>query len=295
MIPLGPKWLPLINERLHAETAETANLMTRTAADKPVLAEYAGVLSRMTTRMGSAGLWWIRPDMSMLAAHTAEDHDGFDGRTDAEPPERDGLIVWEGGLPLEMRQPFGMPAARVTAVHWSVDDGPVRLLIYTDEPHMTRLHADRRLPLALIGYDDGIHGVDMRGDESRVWLRRVLAATWALSRQPFTHERDATWNERSQGLMPRALGKAMRRRPASPIRLLDVNTMPADDTASGARPHEDREREYSCRWIVSGHYRNQPYGPGRTQHRRIWIAPYIAGPKDKPLIIKPVVHIWRNH
>ena len=294
MIPLEPQWMPLINERLHAETAETAGLTARVAARRTAVVEYAGVLSRMTERMGSAGLWWVRPDMSMLAVHAAEDRDGFDGRTDAEPPESDGLIVWEGGLPLEMRQPLGLPAARVTAVHWSVDDGPIRLLIYTDEPHMARLHADRRLPLALIGYDDGIHGVDMHDDESRVWLRRVLAATWALSRQPFSHECDAAWNERKEGLMPRALGKAMRRRPASPVRLLDVNTMPADDTV-GMVPRQGAEREYSCRWIVSGHYRNQPCGPGRTQRRRIWIAPYIAGPKDRPLVIKPVVHIWRNH
>lgn len=37
-------------------------------------------------------------------------------------------------------------------------------------------------------------------------------------------------------------------------------------------------------WICSGHWRWQPYGPGRTQRRRIWIHSHIRGPLDKPLL-----------
>ena len=43
-------------------------------------------------------------------------------------------------------------------------------------------------------------------------------------------------------------------------------------------------RTYSCRWVVSGHWRNQPYGPaGSKQYRPIWIEGYIKGPADQPL------------
>ena len=42
--------------------------------------------------------------------------------------------------------------------------------------------------------------------------------------------------------------------------------------------------EWSQRWIVSGHWRWQPYGDGT--HRQIWIAPYVKGPDDKPLIVR---------
>lgn len=53
-------------------------------------------------------------------------------------------------------------------------------------------------------------------------------------------------------------------------------------------------REYECRWIVRGHYRQQPYGPNRSMRRKQWIPPHVAGPADKPLRLKPTVHIWRR-
>lgn len=56
------------------------------------------------------------------------------------------------------------------------------------------------------------------------------------------------------------------------------------------QPH-DVQRENvphprNCRWIVSGHFRHQPYGPQSSLRKVIWIAPYIAGPVDKPLHIR---------
>jgi hypothetical protein len=40
--------------------------------------------------------------------------------------------------------------------------------------------------------------------------------------------------------------------------------------------------EWSCQWWVSGHWRNQ-WCPSTESHKPVWIAPYIKGPKDKPL------------
>lgn len=45
--------------------------------------------------------------------------------------------------------------------------------------------------------------------------------------------------------------------------------------------------EYSHRFVVSGHWRNQPYGSKKDRYyRQIWIAPFVKGPEDKPLVIK---------
>jgi hypothetical protein len=41
--------------------------------------------------------------------------------------------------------------------------------------------------------------------------------------------------------------------------------------------------EWSQRWIVLGHWRDQWY-PSVEEHRQIWIAPHVKGPDDKPLI-----------
>ena len=47
--------------------------------------------------------------------------------------------------------------------------------------------------------------------------------------------------------------------------------------------------EWSHRWPVHGHWRNQPYKDKKTGNRfysQIWINPYIKGPDDKPFVAK---------
>lgn len=45
---------------------------------------------------------------------------------------------------------------------------------------------------------------------------------------------------------------------------------------------ETSERvDWNYRWIVNGHWRNQPYANG--EHKLIYILPYVKGPEDKPL------------
>lgn len=51
-------------------------------------------------------------------------------------------------------------------------------------------------------------------------------------------------------------------------------------------PHEHGEASYSHRFIVSGHWRQQWY-PSIQGHRQIWISPYVKGPEDQPLVVRP--------
>lgn len=58
-----------------------------------------------------------------------------------------------------------------------------------------------------------------------------------------------------------------------------------------ARPAEDRAGktvEWSQRWLVRGHWRQQWY-PSIQAHRQIWISDFVKGPEDKELIIRPRV------
>ena len=48
---------------------------------------------------------------------------------------------------------------------------------------------------------------------------------------------------------------------------------------------DHRTVDWHQRWIVSGHWRWQPY-PKDGTHRQIWISPYVKGPDDKPLVIR---------
>jgi hypothetical protein len=51
-------------------------------------------------------------------------------------------------------------------------------------------------------------------------------------------------------------------------------------------------RDWSHRWIVSGHWCNH-WWPKQQVHKPRWISPYVKGPEDKPLVVKErrfVVH-----
>lgn len=58
----------------------------------------------------------------------------------------------------------------------------------------------------------------------------------------------------------------------------------------GDQGNNDTEVEWSHRWIVRAHWRNQYY-PSEGIHRAIPILPYIKGPEDKPLVIHDKVNI----
>lgn len=43
---------------------------------------------------------------------------------------------------------------------------------------------------------------------------------------------------------------------------------------------EQKVVQWSCQWLTTGHWRNQPYRNGVV--KKIWIAPYVKGPEGKP-------------
>lgn len=47
--------------------------------------------------------------------------------------------------------------------------------------------------------------------------------------------------------------------------------------------------DWSHRWIVRGHWRQQWYA-SQEEHRIIWIPAHIKGPDDKPLVVRPAVY-----
>jgi len=59
--------------------------------------------------------------------------------------------------------------------------------------------------------------------------------------------------------------------------------------AEGTTPGESAV-EWSRRWIVSGHWR-KAWRPSVKAHRLVWIAPFVKGPEDKPLVIPRRVHV----
>lgn len=62
---------------------------------------------------------------------------------------------------------------------------------------------------------------------------------------------------------------------------VNVVVLRRSDT-SRDNPEHQSHIEYSCQWLVRGHWRKQYY-PSSGEHRPLWIEPHIKGPEDKPL------------
>ena len=63
------------------------------------------------------------------------------------------------------------------------------------------------------------------------------------------------------------------------VKLRRKATEPSDHHAS----ENGTRREYSCRWVVNGHWRKQPYGPrDNPKYRAVWIDGYVKGPEEMP-------------
>lgn len=103
-------------------------------------------------------------------------------------------------------------------------------------------------------------------------MRRLFAAFSLFSEQRIT--------VLEKGHLDRAAVRRLTREHIEPrtIRIVYLRRM----RRSGTGTRTEQEREWQCRWVVSGHWRNQWY-PLLATHKPHWITPYVKGPPDKPL------------
>lgn len=112
---------------------------------------------------------------------------------------------------------------------------------------------------------------------------RVIAALWLLIQQRVAVRRtiqpdrpDARrWGRDHDEPVPTVTVVELRR---------PVHSQPGTETPAV-------DVDWSHRWIVDGHWRNQ-YHPSSGEHVPTWIAPYVKGPDDKPLVVKRKVNAW---
>lgn len=52
---------------------------------------------------------------------------------------------------------------------------------------------------------------------------------------------------------------------------------------NASREHSNEAVEWSCQWVVRGHWRQQACGPNHSERRPVFVLPYVKGPEDAPL------------
>lgn len=114
--------------------------------------------------------------------------------------------------------------------------------------------------------------------------RRLLATLWLLATQPGIADSAMRNADRAEQRRSERKGQ----RPPPPVRVVDLRRR-----ARSSSKHEPTGRHMTVRTIVTGHWRNVPWGPGKLLRRPVWIAPFVRGPEDAPLVQHATVKMLR--
>lgn len=123
-------------------------------------------------------------------------------------------------------------------------------------------------------YPSDEYGADREElDAARLHTGKILLALWLMLNQTIVETEDPNL-ERPTRRRAKKMGIPDR------VTVIRLRRHVRPDSAEG-----ESQVEWSHRWMVRGHWRWQAHGEGRKERTRIWVAPHVKGPDDKPLII----------
>lgn len=156
-----------------------------------------------------------------------------------------------------------------------------------------RLHGHAWVPLGRSDWLDGDQlGQAPYPDTSAAALasytedRRLVAALWGILAQEAVAQRTLHLPERAVTRRHQRAGLARDLAPVHVIRLRPVRHVHAD---APEPPTGSARREWSCQWIVSGHWRLARVGKGRMERRLVYVSPHVKGPDGAELRVRPTV------
>jgi hypothetical protein len=251
------------------------------------------------TDLKACDLYWVSEDMTALAMHAGTQL-ASGGLQTMERPSPVGLALFAGGLGMvDVARGRGMPVDALlwapgpqqTLRVWHLIDG--RSLFAAVPPEAIRLQPPPLIPIREIRIPVGNGSVpldDLPPYEGMRPSRAIVAAmcaAWYLMQQPQLVDRDQQQPSRADA---RALARA--KLPSAGVTVVDLRRLmvPQDrDPDAGSDG-----RHYRHRWVVSGHWRQQPYGRERSLRRQTWIPAHVKGPEGAPMLTSERVNVWRR-
>lgn len=255
-------------------------------------------------------LFWVTAEMAQVALDASQD---LPVMSSAAAPTKRGFLAVAGGLPPlpppERRGWDTITGGQITegispsALLWETTGSHFRVTIYA---HETAMPAGRRLATGPL---QELVSLSLPHDHNMVWetantgaqdtakagprlqgtYLSVMAwacSAWHLMMMPSVAQRRSL-NPRIGGEMrpETTTARAVTHIDLRPLRQV---TTPTEDTEDGA------ERRYRHRWVVRGHWVQQPYGPAQSLRRVQWRESYIKGPAGAPLSRSRPVNVWRR-
>lgn len=242
------------------------------------------IASRMGLPLAEGDTFFLAHDILRLIWQSSSDVPSVTLSEDLLP-SRQGFCLFEKTLDV------GLGGVEIRGLTWAVlmrdgtEDqsgvGPCVFLTLWIHPHSTRQHL---VPLGGESWDVGSDltseiefsnslpgGGEIGGRVLRFFAALLLFVNQRiLVASPMRAERAARRRLEADGWVTEPV-----------VRVVALRRSESNSTSPGR--HESRE--WSCQWVVSGHWHPYWYGKeGEPKVRRPrWIMPYVKGPEDKPL------------
>ncbi|MFJ7525173.1 hypothetical protein ACIQ1S_09620 [Streptomyces griseus] len=254
-------------------------------------------LDALALSMGAGDLFWVGRDMAALAVHSGGQLAAARWAT-ADRPSSCGLLFWEDGIGHIDSGGVQIP---VEACAWGPHQGEMLLWLLMSRTRLaTEVNRAGRFEIVTEEIPPliPVYGATIPVTAEPVSMADLdpglpqpvvaaLAAAWLMMQQPLLIDRT---QERADKTTARAYNREGQ--PAPEVSIVDLRRQytPQDrDPDAGTD-----QRTYRNRWIVSGHWRNQPYGPERSLRRKTWVPAHMKGPEGAPLLSTEKVNVWRR-
>lgn len=243
-------------------------------------------------------LFWVQKEMAALAVHAGQQLAAARWTT-ADRPSPCGLLYWQDGIGHIDGHGVQVP---VEACAWSPYQGEMMLWLLMSRDrlvaetalagHTFTLLTERIPPLV------PVYGTTLPVDAEPVPMADIapelpqpvvaaLASAWLLMQQPLLVDRT-----RERADKPTARAYTREGLPAPEVTVVDLRRQ---YTPQDQDPGDEKgSRHYRYRWVVSGHWRNQAYGPDRSLRRQTWVPAHLKGPGGAPLLSTEKVNVWRR-
>lgn len=232
---------------------------------------------QLASSLDQARMYWIDDTFTDMAEAAATQLPALTITRDL-PPCDDGLLVWSRPTNDQTH----------TAATWICHNGTVWIDLYRAigeglaEQHLQTVRTE-------VGWLAPVRGQQLHNgqsvDAAAVQPFAVLLSTWLLIAQGAADTDTA------------AIDKTVRKkyarmqRPAPDVRIVHLRS---HHRAAATAAQPTTKRPYTQRVWVTGHWRNQPYGPGRTLRRPVYIHPHLRGPEDAQINLSTTVRVLNN-
>lgn len=312
VVPYTPRDVPRLRERLRRMWASDAgrffaeiDLARAFHRGNNDTADY--YQEAQDTLLAGSALYWVSSEMTVLLRFAA----------DTMPPEvlnpldipaDYGFIVFEEPLRALDTDLVNNDALTISAISWgcvTVRGLPcLQMNFYQRTDEMMQREG---------GLKPGERSTVLIGDlyflGASTWKVGAAADDWGdyydaaddtakasyLEDRKLTHAFFLLIRQRVTSVATRAPDRAERRRAerAGYAQPPAVRIVTLRQRSVGAAPLESRQVDWTHRWMVSGHWKNQ-WHPKEQRHVPTLISPFIKGPPDKPLVEKTTVHALRR-